>query len=98
MSSADLTELARREANGQVKVRPTPLRMSWTFEDLVSSDGHGLSAVFSCSLRALPNVAEQKMLAEVFLSSSTVARGDAVSRHFAKALRAAAAGVCQARA
>jgi hypothetical protein len=96
MSSADLTELARREGTGQVRVRPTPLRMSWTFDDLVSSDGHGLSAAFSCSLRALPSPAEQKMLAEVFLASSSVARGDAVTRHFASALRAAAAGVCQA--
>ncbi|MCY2951168.1 MAG: hypothetical protein NTU53_04220 [Planctomycetota bacterium] len=88
------SQIARQE-DGQVTVRAEPLRVKWSFDDLVSADGHGVRCVFSCSVRALPEAAERRMLAEVFLTQSPVLTTERLTRHFEAGLRTAAAGACQ---
>lgn len=89
-------ELAWRE-HGRVEIRAEALRLRWSFENLVTADGHLLGVEFSCRVRALSAPADRQMLEEVFLSGSPVLRSEAVVEHFQPAMRAAAAGVCQAR-
>jgi len=85
-------ELARRQ-DGRVELRSRPLRVHWSFDDLASSDGHELRAVFTCSVRALTEPAERRMLEEVLLGSRYSVSDDEVSSHFAAALRSAAANL-----
>src|SRR5438105_3243700 len=60
-------ELARWK-NGQLELRPQPLRVKWVFEDLVTSDGHGLRCTFTCSVQGLADPTERRMLQEVLLA------------------------------
>src|ERR1051325_5262753 len=86
-------EFARRES-GRLELRKNPMRLRWLFDKLVSGDGHELEAHFSCSVRALPEQAEQQMLAEVFLTNGNSIWAEAVVAHFQPALRAAIAQAC----
>ncbi len=81
-------ELARRE-HGSVAVRTTPVRLRWSLDDLVTSDGHRLRASLSCSVRALNTPAERRMLEETFLMDDYAARIDRVVEHFQAPVRAA---------
>ena len=83
-------ELARRE-HGSISVRTTPIRLRWSLDDLVTSDGHCLRASLSCSVRALNTPAERRMLEETFLMDDYAARTDRVVEHFQPPLRAAIA-------
>jgi hypothetical protein len=84
-------ELARRE-NGKLQLRPTPARLRWNLDDLVTADGHKLHCSFTCSIAALDEPSERRMLEEVFLGRGFgfAVTTDAVAAHFAPALRAAA--------
>lgn len=82
-------EIARRE-NGTVKLRSSPVRMRWNLDDLVTADGHKLHCSFTCSIAALDEPSERRMLEEVFLMRGFIVTSDAVAAHFAPALRAAA--------
>jgi hypothetical protein len=82
-------ELARRE-NGRIELRPGPMRVRWNLDDLVTSDGHKLHCAFTCSLTALADPSERRMLEEVFLGRGQAVTTEAVVAHFAPALRAAA--------
>src|SRR5215207_2968159 len=86
------TEIARRD-QGRLVLRSEPLRLRWSIPDLVSADGHAIRATVSCSVRALPEAAEQKLFAEVFLADRPVASQDHVAQHFAAAFRTAAAAL-----
>jgi hypothetical protein len=83
-------ELARRERE-QVVLRGTPMRVAWAFADLPAADGHTLALTFACSVRAVPDRIERRMLEEVLLSDgrSRVMAEDVVS-HFLPQLRTAA--------
>jgi hypothetical protein len=70
-----------------------PMRVRWSFDDLVTLDGHRLVTAFTCSLRILGEPAERKLFEETFLRDSTAVSTDDILNHFAPALRAAAAGV-----
>lgn len=85
-------ELARRE-NGRIELRPGPMRVRWNLDDLVTSDGHKLHCAFTCSLTALADPSERRMLEEVFLGRVQVVTTESVIAHFAPALRAAAGKV-----
>src|SRR5215217_5253289 len=70
----------RRRAQGyDVKRQPGVTKMSllhnelarWKFEDLATSDGHGLQCTFSCSALGLADPTERRMLQEVLLQSRT---------------------------
>jgi hypothetical protein len=87
-------EIGRREG-GRVMVRGEPVRLRWSFDDLVSSDGHEIQGVFSCSVRALEADADRRMLEEVFLAVRQAISGDAVIAHFHNPLRTAAASACE---
>jgi hypothetical protein len=89
-------ELARRE-QGRVEIRSEALRLRWSFDNLVTADGHLLRVGFSCRVRALSAPAERQMLEEVFLSGGSVLRSEAVVEHFQSVLRSAAAGACQTK-
>lgn len=89
-------ELARL-VEGGIIVRPQPLRLVWSFDDLVSADGHSLKAVFSCSARALNKPAELHMLAETFLGGRTAVTAGAVVEHFRGGLRSALSQACELR-
>src|SRR5947209_661662 len=82
-----------RKNDGRVEVNDAPVRVRWSFDDLVTSDGHRLTATFACSLRALPEPAERKLFEENFLTNSTAAGVDDVTNHFSPALRSAAAAL-----
>ena len=82
-------ELARRQ-EGRVELRPQPLRVRWSFNELLTSDGHELRAVFTCSARPLPDPTERRMLEEVLLGSKYSLSDDDLANHFESALRNAA--------
>ncbi len=85
-------ELARRE-NGRIELRPGPMRVRWNLDDLVTADGHKLHCAFTCSMTALADPSERRMLEEVFLGRGQAVTTEAVIAHFAPALRAAAGKV-----
>ncbi|MDB5301383.1 MAG: hypothetical protein JWO87_3046 [Phycisphaerales bacterium] len=87
-------QLARRDKDA-LELRPEPLRLRWEFNDLVAADGHELRAVFSGSVRAVPDRTERRMLQEVLLDGRSAVSGDDVVAHFSSALRASAARVAQ---
>lgn len=82
-------ELARRQ-EGRLELRPQPLRVRWSFGELLTGDGHELRAVFSCSARALPDPTERRMLEEVLLGPRYSLSDEEVANHFDAALRGAA--------
>src|SRR5690242_4027291 len=89
-------ELARWK-NGQLELRPEPLRVRWTFEDLVTSDGHGVRCTFSCSAQGLDEPTERKMLQEVLLQSRKSVTDSDLAAHFTRAMKAAAEKVAEAQ-
>jgi hypothetical protein len=90
-------ELARWR-NGQLEVRPQPLRVKWLFDDLVTSDGHGLRCTFTCSVQGLSDPTERRMLQEVLLEGRHSATDETLAAHFTPALRAAAERVAGSKA
>jgi hypothetical protein len=82
-------EIARRE-NGRVQLRPGPMRLRWNLDDLVTADGHRLHCAFTCSVAALSDAAERRMLEEVFLGRGHTVTADTVVAHFAPGLRGVA--------
>ena len=90
-------ELARRQ-DGRLEIRSTPVRVRWSFNELSTSDGHELRAVFACSARAVPDATERRMLEEVLLGSRYSLTDDDLARHFAPALRMASSQVAQKHA
>jgi hypothetical protein len=89
-------ELARWK-NGQLEVRPQPLRVRWVFDDLVTADGHTLRFTFSCSIQGLSDPTERRMLQEVLLQGNHSVTGDTVAAHFTPGLRAAAGRAVESR-
>ena len=90
-------ELARR-VDGRVELRPQPLRVRWSLNQLMSSDGHELRAVFTCSARAIPDPTERRMLEEVLLGSRYALMDEDLASHFEPALRSAAGKAAQGHA
>src|SRR4051812_50115491 len=84
-------ELARRD-NGRIELRSGPVRVRWNLDDLVTSDGHKLHCAFTCSLTALADPSERRMLEEGFLGRGQAGATGAGGGHFAPALRGAAGG------
>src|SRR5829696_2912115 len=82
-------ELARWK-NGQLELRPQPLRVKWVFDDLVTADGHALRCTFSCSVQGLADPTERRMLQEVLLQRHHSVTDETVTAHFTPALRGAA--------
>ena len=95
--SLHTSELARREG-AEVYLRPEPLRVQWSFDDLVAADGHALRATFSVAVKALPQAAERRMLEEVFLAGARSVTARQIAEHFQPAFRAAAAKACETKA
>jgi hypothetical protein len=89
-------ELARWK-NGQLELRPEPLRVRWTFDGLATSDGHGLRCTFTCSALGLADPTERRMLQEVLLQSRTSVTDNDLAAHFTRALKAAAEKVAEAQ-
>lgn len=91
MSMRD-NELARRQ-EGRLELRPQPLRVRWSFNELVTSDGHELRATFTCSARVLPDPTERRMFEEVLLGSRYAFNDEDLAAHFERALASAASKV-----
>jgi hypothetical protein len=87
-------ELARKQ-DGRLELRPRPLRVRWDLSDLAAADGHELRATFTCSVRALPDASERRMLEEVLLGGRYAISDQDVSRHFEGAIRSAASKAAQ---
>lgn len=90
-------ELARRQ-EGRTELRPRPLRVRWNLEGLPAADGYEMRATFQCSVRALPDSTERRMLEEVLLGSRYALSDEDIARHFQPALHAAAAKAIQKHA
>ncbi|MCC6424946.1 MAG: hypothetical protein IT447_15845 [Phycisphaerales bacterium] len=82
-------ELAVRTGE-RIEFRAQPLRLRWTIDELVTSDGHRLVCNFSCGLRVLASPTEQKMLREAFLERQSALNIATVITHFSPAITAAA--------
>jgi hypothetical protein len=65
-------------------------RLKWTFDDLVTADGHRLTAAFGAALRAIPEPAERALFEETFRTPADRVAEDALIAHFASALTTAA--------
>ena len=85
-------ELARR-IEGRVQIRTTPLRLRWILDHLVAKDGHELKIQFSCSVAALAQPTERRMLEEVLLGPRSTASDETVSAHFRPALQTTASQI-----
>jgi hypothetical protein len=83
-------ELARRD-NGRLELRPAPVRVRWNLDDLVTADGHKLHCAFTCSVAALADPSEKRMLEEVFLNRAHAVTTQAVAAHFTPGLKSALA-------
>lgn len=90
-------EMARRDYGGRLELRPQALRVRWAFDGLVSSDGHDVRCTAECSVRALPDATERKMLQEVLLDGRDTISTDDVAAHFERAVRAAVAEAVESR-
>lgn len=86
-----------RSWDGRVEIRPEPLRLRWNLAELASADGHRLKCSFACSIRALPDAAERKLLGEVFLGRRVSATADHIVAHFSPALQADAANIAASK-
>jgi hypothetical protein len=82
-------EFARRTETG-IEIRPAPMRFKWDFTELTTADGHVARGSFTCSVRALPDTNELKMLDEALLGSRPAAMLNDVTSHFAEAIVSAA--------
>src|SRR5438094_9280381 len=89
------TEFARRDAAG-VETR-ADARLSWSLEDLTTSDSHRLRVRFGCGARVADSSADRRMFAQVMLAARASVCIDAIAEHFAPALKSAAA-TCAAQA
>ena len=89
-------ELARWK-NGQVELRPQPLRVKWVFDDLVTADGHALKCTFTCSAQGLADPTERRMLQEVLLEGRHSVTDEALAAHFTPALRGAAERLAESK-
>ena len=89
-------ELARWK-NGQLELRPQPLRVKWVFDDLVTTDGHALRCTFTCSVQGLADPTERRMLQEVLLQGHHSVTDQTIVSHFTPALRGAAERVAAVR-
>ena len=85
-------------APARLHLRPDPLRVRWALADLVAKDGHDVRLAFTCSVRALPDPTERRMLDEVLLRGHQRLTDQDVVEHFRDALRGAAAKVVEQRA
>ncbi|HEY8665543.1 MAG TPA: hypothetical protein VIL86_02705, partial [Tepidisphaeraceae bacterium] len=92
-------EIARREAGegGRLRLRATPLRVRWNFDELVTSDGHRLQCTFTCSVRALDVPTELRMLEETFFDGRSTVTAEDAEAHFSTAMKAAAERVARTR-
>src|SRR5436309_4367849 len=89
-------ELARWK-NGQLELRPQPLRVRWVFDDFVTADGHAVRCTFACSVLGLPDPTERRMLQEVLLQGHHSVTDETLANHFRPALRGAAERVATAQ-
>lgn len=87
-------ELARRH-EGTLELRPQPLRVRWSFNELLTSDGHELRLAFTCSARVLPDPTERKMFEEVLLGSRYALTEDDLANYFERGLNPVAATVSE---
>ena len=64
---------------------------------MASADGHRLKCSFACSVKALTDPAERKLLGEVFLGRKPSVSGDDIVAHFAPPLQADAARIAASK-
>jgi hypothetical protein len=89
MSMLD-NQLAHRTAGG-IELRFEPLRVRWHLDDLITADQNTLRVRFSCSVRAIDDPTQRRMLQEVLLGPRQTLNDQDVSAHFAPSLRTRAA-------
>src|SRR5262249_39803900 len=82
-------EFARRDTSG-VQTQPES-RLSWSIDDLTTSDNHRLRVRFGCGVRVADASADRRMFAQVMLGSRSVVTIDQLIEHFASAMRSTAA-------
>jgi hypothetical protein len=90
--SAGSKTMAQGIENG-VDPSGAPVRAKWILDNLLTTDGHRLTAHFSCSLRILSEPAERKFFEETFLNSSPAVSINQILAHFQSRLQAAAVGL-----
>src|SRR2546430_5623910 len=82
-------EFARQGSDG-VETRPEA-RLTWSLDDLTTSDSHRLRLRFGCGVRVADASADRRMFAQVMLGSRSNVTIDAIVEHFEPTLKSAAA-------
>src|SRR3954467_3500686 len=90
-------ELARR-SNGRLELRPEPVRVRWTFDELVTSDQHDARCTFECSVRAVDDATERRLPQEVPPHSPATLLGRGVAELLEGGAREARGGLVGAAA
>src|SRR5439155_14905077 len=88
-------EFARRDVAG-VETRPEA-RLTWSLDDLTTSDSHRLRVRFGCGARLADSSADRRMFAQVMLAGGASVSIDEIEERFAPALKSAAV-TCAAQA
>src|SRR4051812_24212595 len=88
-------ELARR-TGGRLELRPEPLRVRWTFDQVITADGHDACCTFECSVRAVDHPTERRMFQEVLLNGHVAITVEDVAEHFERDLRDAVTRISDA--
>lgn len=74
-------ELARRDGDG-VLLAQQPLRLTWHFSGMPTSDGHRIDCDAHCSVRPADNPVDIRMLREVLLGTQYALGTGDVRKHF----------------
>ena len=82
-----------RRVDGRAEVLSSAVRLRWSFDDLVTSDGHRLSVVFGFGIKAVAESADRKLLVEVFMTGNDTVMADDVAGHFAPTLKSTAGNI-----
>jgi hypothetical protein len=75
------------------EISTRPRRIRWSIADLLTSDGHRISAGFVCGVAVVDEPAERKLLAEVFANPQSLT-AEAVIAHFLPSLQSAGTTFC----
>jgi hypothetical protein len=82
-----------RRSDGRAEVLSSAIRLRWSFDDLVTADGHRLSVAFGCGIKSAAAAADRKLFVEVFMTGRDTVTADDLTAHFSSALKTSAGNI-----